>query len=358
MSSVASAHGEPASSCTNATLYDRLADAFLGHCVRPFARFAPPADMRASRWYPHSNLQRHKGLARRLAFLVNGSYMIELGSFIGDSAIVWANALEDAGATDAVVICMDTWLGDVNMWWWKDRWLGPQGASGEPRLYEQFMANIAVEARVRSRVLPVRTSSSTGLRYAARLLAKRRLFEGRPRLIYLDAAHEYPETLHEMRLAWQLLPPGGFLVGDDFDSSWPGVQWSLNEFIAERRPSEMAPVDFACGWEGVAQPCSEANRTHRYPFVMTSAAVSAAGMVATKGSSSKESKGNQWVVRKALRTERQPGRRSSAERRAAGAASALARAKADARAASCLEVVEISGWHPRQVQPSRKGDSG
>ena len=92
-----------------------------------------------------------------------------------------------------------------------------------------------------SRVLPVRTSSSTGLRYAARLLAKRRLFEGRPRLIYLDAAHEYPETLHEMRLAWQLLPPGGFLVGDDFDSSWPGVQWSLNEFIAERRPSEMNP---------------------------------------------------------------------------------------------------------------------
>ena len=105
------------------SLYATLADTLLGACVRPFAHFVPPADIRPAWWYPHSNLERRRDLARRLAAHANGSYMIEIGSFIGNSAAVWSRSIDQANA-DAVVVCMDTWLGDVNMWTWKRQWLG------------------------------------------------------------------------------------------------------------------------------------------------------------------------------------------------------------------------------------------
>jgi hypothetical protein len=42
-------------------------------------------------------------------------------------------------------------------------------------------------------------------------------------LIHLDAAHEYERVLRDALGFWDLLNPGGFLVGDDYHSSWPGV---------------------------------------------------------------------------------------------------------------------------------------
>ena len=314
--------------------YAHLADALLGRCVRPFARFAPPADIHVSHWYPQSNLVRYKGLARVLAPYVNGSYMIEVGSFIGDSATVWARYMQQA-SSDAVIVCMDTWLGDVNMWTWKKRWLGPQGIAGEPRLFEQFMTNIAAYPRFGSRVLPVRTTASVGLRYVQRLLKRRQgtrhgQFLGRPALIYLDSAHEYPETLDEMRLAWAVLPPGGFLLGDDYDTSWPGVVWSLNEFVSGLRASEVAHVDYACGWglEELRQPKHVPKGRNGtawfYPMLLTAG-----------------SHGLQWLVRKAAAP------RSIASRRTRGR---LDEQSEQGHASSCFQSVEISGWFPTRVQ--------
>ena len=50
-----------------------------------------------------------------------------------------------------------------------------------------------------------------GLRYLLELVDRRQI--PRPRVIYLDTAHEYPETVLELRLAFQLLAPGGILTG-------------------------------------------------------------------------------------------------------------------------------------------------
>ena len=52
-----------------------------------------------------------------------------------------------------------------------------------------------------------------------------------PGLIYLDTAHTYPETLLELEQAWNLLAPGDFVLGDDFDNYWPPVQQSVIEFV-------------------------------------------------------------------------------------------------------------------------------
>ena len=57
---------------------------------------------------------------------------------------------------------------------------------------------------------------------------------GRPSVIFLDAAHEYPETELEIELAWSVLAPGGYLIGDDYDEYWPSVQQSVNEFVLRK----------------------------------------------------------------------------------------------------------------------------
>ena len=48
--------------------------------------------------------------------------------------------------------------------------------------------------------------------------------------IYLDASHEYESVVADLVAYWRVLRPGGVLIGDDFDSSWPGVVRAVNEF--------------------------------------------------------------------------------------------------------------------------------
>lgn len=54
-----------------------------------------------------------------------------------------------------------------------------------------------------------------------------------PQVLYLDSAHIAGEVLLELELAWQLLPKGGILVGDD---------WFLDEVIFSE--SELS-------WQGI-----------------------------------------------------------------------------------------------------------
>lgn len=46
------------------------------------------------------------------------------------------------------------------------------------------------------------------------------------------------QTQFEARAAWDLLGPGGFLVGDDYSLFWPAVQQSINEFVSRRPAAE------------------------------------------------------------------------------------------------------------------------
>jgi hypothetical protein len=202
-----------------AVTYAELADAILGVGVRPFAQQAnTPADTRPSSfWYTQSYFARqHADLAEHLMRLGGeGRWVLEVGSFLGDSALAWVRAARAVGLRNATVVAMDTWLGDVGMWQRKGRWLGPPDAvTGEPRLFEVFLANVR-QRNATDSILPLRVPSSVGLRYLAGLVESGRLPP--PHVVYLDAAHEYPETELEMHAAWRLLPRGGFLVGDDFN---------------------------------------------------------------------------------------------------------------------------------------------
>jgi len=90
---------------------------------------------------------------------------------------------------------------------------------GRPRLFEQFVANVHSEGHG-DIVLPLSATACVGCATLCRLVAAG---PGgcsgpalpRPRLVYLDAAHEEGETLLEVRRAFELLAPGGVVLGDD-----------------------------------------------------------------------------------------------------------------------------------------------
>eukprot|EP00406_Dinophysis_acuminata_P043714 CAMPEP_0179314634 /NCGR_PEP_ID=MMETSP0797-20121207/54592_1 /TAXON_ID=47934 /ORGANISM="Dinophysis acuminata, Strain DAEP01" /LENGTH=243 /DNA_ID=CAMNT_0021025023 /DNA_START=1 /DNA_END=732 /DNA_ORIENTATION=+ len=155
---------------------------------------------------------------------------VELGSFVGKSAILMAREAKAAGHRP-VILCVDTFTGDTNMWVWQqsDRNLLMRDHNGRLRIYEQFLKNV-LRAGHNDIIFPVQATSVVGMAFIQRSVTGGLL--GRlPQVIYLDSAHEAGETLLEIRRAWQLLSPRGVLFGDDFD--WPAVAADVATFARE-----------------------------------------------------------------------------------------------------------------------------
>lgn len=151
------------------------------------------------------------------------SFVVEIGSFTGMSAITMANVMQEH-LLKPIVLCIDTWLGDMNMWINKEvyQYLGP--VNGRPQVYEQFMANI-IGHNLTEVVLPFSTTSILGARFL-------HIFNFHPQAIFLDSAHEQGETLIELALFWPLIQPGGVLFGDDWD--WKTVRCDVKKFAYYR----------------------------------------------------------------------------------------------------------------------------
>lgn len=86
--------------------------------------------------------------------------------------------------------------------------------TGRPRIYDRFMANV-VEAGHADVIVPVVATSLVGMKVFRGLHNEGRV-PTLPQVIYLDSAHEPDETFFELKIAWEILSPGGVLFGDDF----------------------------------------------------------------------------------------------------------------------------------------------
>ncbi len=178
--------------------------------------------------YPHTGLPTElvsESLRKLSERKVAIGLIVEVGSFKGGSANLIASVVKQAGV-DAVIICIDTFLGDVNMRGdvngWLD-WLALEG--GYPTVYDQFMANI-IDKGHNDTVIPLATSSTVGLR----LLDK---FGLKAALAYLDSAHEVDGTYLELKLLSKIMCSSGIILGDDFN--WPSVRGDVSQFISDRK---------------------------------------------------------------------------------------------------------------------------
>lgn len=186
--------------------------------------------------YPHTNIR--PALVDKILEKFHPTFWLELGSFVGGSAIVAANCAKKAQMATQIV-CMDPFCGDVNMWAWEKATpvAGSDGRpykfvgleNGRPTVYDRFLANIFFAGHM-DKVLPVPCTAIVGLKLVQRLVDEGRL-SGKPTVIYLDSAHELNETFIELDLAWKLLPSGGVLFGDDW--GWAAVRHDVKRFARD-----------------------------------------------------------------------------------------------------------------------------
>lgn len=120
------------------------------------------------------------------------------------------------------IIAIDTWLGAPEFWNTSGKY--PERdlmfVDGYPQVFYTFTRNIKSEG-YSEYVFPFPISSVQG----AHVLKQHGLTAD---VIYIDASHEYDAVKSDIHAYWDLLKPGGVMIGDDYD--WPGVKKAVDEF--------------------------------------------------------------------------------------------------------------------------------
>ena len=143
--------------------------------------------------------------------------IVEVGTWKGTSAIRMASICASAGI-ETKIICVDTWLGSPEHF-------GDFGNYGD--LYGTFVKNVKASGYGHA-IVPLALPSLQ----AIEVLKK---YDVRPDIIYIDAAHEYLPVKMDIESYWEILKPGGVMIGDDYhEPSWPGVVQAVDEFVSTR----------------------------------------------------------------------------------------------------------------------------
>ncbi len=159
--------------------------------------------------------------------------VVEIGVWKGGSTLTMARRLKEL-RLDAVVIAVDTWLGSWDHWE-NDEWFGHlRLEKGYPTLARAFMANV-VKSGLQDYVVPLPLDSLN----AAHVI---RSFDIIPDVVHIDGGHDYEAVSADLRVWWDLLKPGGLLIGDDYsDYSWPDVKRAFDDFFGAR---DLMPFEF------------------------------------------------------------------------------------------------------------------
>lgn len=167
------------------------------------------------------------GMKQILAFVKNNiehdpRVIIEVGTFIGSGLLhVWAPYAKSL-QEPAIVLCVDTWLGDINMRSAQSFRKFMRLKGGNPTLYHTFM-NRVISHNQTDVTFPFVTTSLL----AARTIS---VFNWIVDIVFIDSAHEIGETLSELLLYFQLLRPGGLMIGDDY-RDFPAVKHDVDLFV-------------------------------------------------------------------------------------------------------------------------------
>ena len=195
-------------------VFSRLVDVLYGHDI--WEGFTPdPVDRNVQGWNgTHASL-------KRLPAEFEQQIIVDVGVWKGQSTITLANNLREKNI-DGVVIAVDTFLGSPEHWPAHGRFF--TRINGIPNLYRTFLSNV-VSHGLTQYVIPMAQTSST----AAAVLRSKKIS---PTLVHVDAAHQYREALNDITDYWDLLSPGGVMIGDDYHETWPGIVRAAGEFSA------------------------------------------------------------------------------------------------------------------------------
>lgn len=152
-------------------------------------------------------------------------FIVEVGTWLGGSAIHMGHLLRAAGLTESCILCIDTWLGSSEHFLQDQERRQLKITNGRATLYDDFLRNV-VDHGLQDIIVPFSITSIA----AAEVLRDRGL---KPDLIYLDGDHTTRGVRADLELYWEILRPGGVLLGDDFD--WEQVHMNVIEFAYLRK---------------------------------------------------------------------------------------------------------------------------
>ena len=163
---------------------------------------------------------RTKSLFEDVCSLIKPISILEIGSWIGSSAVSWKAASEKY-EQDTTIYCIDTWLGSPehylstagNEWDIEKLSIADKG----PTFFEEFLRNIHSSGYSKC-ILPMRADSHSALKYLA---SQKVVFD----IIYVDGAHDEISVFRDVTHAFGLLTEGGVICGDDF--GWQSVKTAL-----------------------------------------------------------------------------------------------------------------------------------
>ena len=189
----------------------------LFKCNNFYENYKPPQDLNKPVDYnAHISNKTLNIIIEKLGYIPK--FGIEVGSFIGSSAIILGNMLKQ---NDGLLLCIDTWCGDINMWLMDGFHDTMNKNDGNPKIYDLFMLNM-IKNNLNNNVIPLRVSSIVG----ARML---KVLNYEIDFVYLDSAHEAGETFMELMLYHDILKNNGILFGDDY-YGFPAVKYDVDLF--------------------------------------------------------------------------------------------------------------------------------
>lgn len=129
--------------------------------------------------------------------------MIEIGSYLGESTIMFAQHFNS-------VVSIDPFIEDYD--------LNDATCYHAPlnKVFEQFTKNISET----SNIYHIRETSDD----AFDKIPKQNYF-----IVYIDGLHTYEQVKKDIENYKKLIPSGGFVCGHDYSTNWQGVKDAIDE---------------------------------------------------------------------------------------------------------------------------------
>lgn len=197
------------------TILDRV---FNG--TSPFDSFPPPYAARLLRPKRIKGWGSNGAVFENLIRRVRPRTIIEVGTFLGASAIHMAAVASQLGL-QTQILCLDDFRGWPGF---RDRFKDIAMINGEVMLLYQFMQNV-IHVNATDSVLPVPFSTASTLEKLCELGVLGDLIE-------VDAGHDFNSAWGDINRAYRILRPGGVMFGHDYFTSADnkGVRRAVNLF--------------------------------------------------------------------------------------------------------------------------------
>jgi len=205
---------------TRRTLIDRIFDG-----TSPFTDFPPPHAVDRLRHKKVEGWGSNDAVFENLIRNVKPQIIVEVGTFLGASALHMAKVTQRLGLKTQI-FCIDDFRSWVEF---RDQFDNISSLNGDTLLYYQFLQNIVTLNQTES-ILPLPFSSELALIKLCEWGVSADLVE-------IDASHEFLSVWSDINRGYRILRPGGVIFGHDyfFTADNRGVKRAVDLFAKIHR---------------------------------------------------------------------------------------------------------------------------